>query len=59
MFVCVCNAYRSSEIAEMARRGFDDAEDLYHELGCGPICRRCLEAAQDVIDAERRSAGIT
>ncbi|GAB5467024.1 MAG: hypothetical protein Kilf2KO_00540 [Rhodospirillales bacterium] len=51
MYVCICNAYRSCEIAAAASRGLDDAEDIYHELGSGPICRRCLDEAQALVDA--------
>lgn len=55
MYVCICNAYRTSQIVEAAQAGFDDAEDLYHELGSGPVCRRCLDEAQALIDRTQSS----
>ncbi len=50
MFVCICNAYRSTQIIEAARCGYDDAEEIYHALGGGPICRQCLLEAQSLVD---------
>ncbi len=55
MYVCICNAYRSSQIIAAARSGLDDAEEIYHELGHGPICRCCLEEAQALVDAEHET----
>ncbi len=57
MFVCICNAYRSSDIIAAARAGCEDAEELYHDLGGGPVCRQCLDTAQALIDQERVTAG--
>ncbi len=53
MFVCICNAYRSSDIIAAARAGQDDAEEIYHDLGGGPVCRQCLDEAQALVDRER------
>ncbi|MEQ8653376.1 MAG: hypothetical protein RIC87_13010 [Kiloniellales bacterium] len=50
MFVCICNAYRCTQIIEAARGGYDDAEEIYHALGGGPICRQCLVEAQTLVD---------
>jgi len=57
MYVCICNAYRTSQIVEAAQAGLHDAEELYHELGSGPICRRCLDEAQTLIDQTRQAFG--
>ncbi len=58
MFVCICNAYRSSEIIAAARAGADDAEEIYYELGSGPICRQCLIEAQALVDRTRGPASV-
>lgn len=57
MFVCICNAYRSSQIIDAARGGHDDAEEAYFSLGGGPVCRCCLDEAQALIDAEHQAIG--
>jgi bacterioferritin-associated ferredoxin len=49
MFVCVCNAYRDSEIADAARNGARSACEAYEALGNGPNCGCCLDTAEDII----------
>lgn len=50
MYVCVCNAYRDTEIRAVARAGVRCARKAYQELGNGPQCGRCLSFAQGLID---------
>jgi bacterioferritin-associated ferredoxin len=56
MIVCICNAYRSAEIAAKAREiprgatGHGDVHAVYEALGAGPRCGCCLDTAQDIID---------
>ena len=50
MYVCVCNAYRDSEIRAVAQNGVRCARKAYQELGNGPQCGRCLSFAQGLID---------
>ncbi len=50
MYVCVCNAYRDSEIRAVAQNGVRCARKAYQELGNGPECGRCLSFAQGLID---------
>ena len=50
MYVCVCNAYRDSEIRAVAQNGVRCAKKAYQELGNGPQCGRCLSFAQGLID---------
>lgn len=50
MFVCICNAYRDSEIREAAQAGHRTADEAYYWLGDGPCCRRCIDQAQALID---------
>jgi bacterioferritin-associated ferredoxin len=57
MYVCLCNGYRESELRELARRGFSDAEDAYLALGDGPCCGSCVDFAQTILDAERGQTG--
>ena len=57
MYVCLCNGYRESELRELARRGFSDAEDAYLALGDGPCCGSCVDVAQTIMDAERGQGG--
>ena len=56
MYVCLCNGYRESELRELARQGFSDAEDAYLALGDGPCCGGCVDFAQGIMDAERGQA---
>ena len=50
MYVCVCNAYRDTEIRAVAQAGVRCAKKAYQELGNGPRCGRCLNFAQGLID---------
>ena len=50
MYVCVCNAYRDTEIRAVAQAGVRCARKAYQELGNGPRCGRCLSFAQSLID---------
>ena len=50
MYVCVCNAYRDTEIRAVAQAGVRCAKKAYQELGNGPQCGRCLSFAQGLID---------
>ena len=50
MYVCVCNAYRDTEIRAVAQAGVRCARKAYQELGNGPQCGRCLSFAQGLID---------
>ena len=51
MYICLCNGYRTSDIAQAAaRHRLNDAEAVYQALGCGPNCGKCLDAAQEIID---------
>ncbi|MBC6404195.1 MAG: (2Fe-2S)-binding protein [Rhodospirillales bacterium] len=53
MYVCLCNAYRCSQIRDAVRAGHDDAEEIYFALGGGPVCGSCLDEAQALVDSER------
>ena len=50
MYVCVCNAYRDTEIRAVAQAGVRCARTAYQQLGNGPQCGRCLSFAQGLID---------
>ena len=50
MYVCVCNAYRDTEIRAVAQAGVRCARKAYQEFGNGPQCGRCLSFAQGLID---------
>ncbi len=50
MYVCVCNAYRDTEIRAVAQVGVRCVRQVYEELGHGPRCGRCLSFAQNLID---------
>ena len=57
MIVCVCNALSESEIVATAQNsGHGSAEQVYAQLGCQPICGRCLDYADDLIEDSRPSA---
>ena len=58
MYVCLCNGYRDAELREWAGKGLDCAIAIYHALGNGPCCGRCLECAQQIVD-ETLSPGTT
>lgn len=62
MYVCVCNAITDRDLAGLAGQGVGSAAEAFRRLGSDPVCGRCLDFAQTVIDGagepvERRSAG--
>jgi bacterioferritin-associated ferredoxin len=59
MYVCICNGYRDAEIREVARSGVQCARDAYCSLGSGPICGKCLDFAQALIDEQRAGCANT
>jgi len=58
MYICICNAYKHTEITEAARAGNRSVDDAYCWLGEGPRCRRCVETAQTIIDGEHAALPI-
>jgi bacterioferritin-associated ferredoxin len=50
MYVCVCNGITDRELAGVAREGVGSAAEAYQRLGGAPVCGRCLDHAQMVID---------
>lgn len=55
MYVCLCNAYRESELRQAASGGITCAKKAYAALGNGPNCGRCLDFAQLIIDEVHRT----
>lgn len=53
MYVCLCNGHRDRELKELAARGVSCVREAYKQLGGDPVCGRCLDFAQDVIDTAR------
>ena len=62
MYVCVCNAYRESHLAEAIEKAGAGAaptvEQLYARLGREPRCGRCVSHVQDLIRAKKKPAEI-
>jgi bacterioferritin-associated ferredoxin len=50
MYVCVCNAITDRDLTGLAREGVGCAKEAYRRLGGAPVCGRCLDFAQTVID---------
>jgi bacterioferritin-associated ferredoxin len=50
MYVCVCNAITDRDLASLASEGVGCAKEAYRRLGGAPVCGRCLDFAQDLID---------
>ena len=57
MFICMCNAYRDSDITGLAQSGIRCARQAYSMLGSGPQCGRCLDEAQALIDLLHGAVG--
>ena len=60
MYVCVCNAYRESHLAEAIEKtaAAPTVEQLYARLGRGPRCGRCVSHVQDLIRAKKKPAEV-
>ncbi len=55
MYVCVCNAFRDSELRHAARNEEGDVDAVYATLGCQVQCGMCVEEAAEMIVEERRA----
>ena len=53
MYVCVCNAIKSSEIEALARTGVQDAAQVYEALDVETNCASCVEYVQETLDEFR------
>lgn len=56
MYVCVCNAIKSSEIEALARDGVRDAKQVYAALQVETNCESCVEYVQEALDEYRADA---
>ena len=50
MYVCVCNAIKTSEIQDRANRGVRRAADVYAALEVNRNCANCAEYVQEALD---------
>lgn len=50
MYVCVCNAIKTSEIEALAREGVRDAKHVYAALEVETNCESCVEYVQEALD---------
>jgi bacterioferritin-associated ferredoxin len=50
MYVCVCNGITDRDLAGVASEGVGCAKEAYRRLGGAPVCGRCLDFAQNLID---------
>jgi bacterioferritin-associated ferredoxin len=53
MYVCVCNAIKSSEIEALARTGVENAAQVYTALDVETNCESCVEYVQEALDEFR------
>ncbi|AWL12457.1 Bacterioferritin-associated ferredoxin [Saliniradius amylolyticus] len=52
MFVCLCNGITEKQIANVVREeGIGNMRELRLSMGVGSQCGKCVQAAQEVIDA--------
>ncbi len=58
MYICICNAIKETDLREAARCASGTAEDLYRTLGREPMCRQCLDDAEDIVCDARAAAKV-
>jgi bacterioferritin-associated ferredoxin len=52
MYICLCNGITDKQIKNAVRQeGVGNVRDLKHSLNVGNQCGRCVQMAQDIIDA--------
>jgi bacterioferritin-associated ferredoxin len=55
VFVCVCNAYRESQVRDAIKKSGGNSaitvEQVYARLGSGPRCGRCVHHVKNMIDS--------
>lgn len=56
MYICVCNAIKSSEIEKLARNGVRSAAEVYTALDVETNCESCVEYVQEALDEFRDAA---
>ncbi|HZD26798.1 MAG TPA: (2Fe-2S)-binding protein [Alphaproteobacteria bacterium] len=47
----MCNGYRDCDLAQAAEAGHTTVGAAYEWLGNGPCCGRCVDMAQEMLDA--------
>jgi bacterioferritin-associated ferredoxin len=52
----MCNAITDRDLAGLASEGVGCAKEAYRRLGGAPVCGRCLDFAQDLIDGHQDRA---
>lgn len=58
MYICICNAIKVADLREAALAGPGNAESLYLKLGREPMCRQCLEEAEEIVRDARDAAKV-
>ena len=52
MYICLCNGITDKQIKNAVRQeGVGNVRDLKNSLNVGNQCGRCVQMAQDIIDA--------
>lgn len=58
MYICICNAIKVADLREAALAAPGDAESLYLTLGREPMCRQCLDEAEEIVRDARDAAKV-
>jgi bacterioferritin-associated ferredoxin len=56
VYVCLCNAYRESQVCDAIRKSTSDSvtvEELYARLGSKPRCGQCVIYVNELMKANR------
>ena len=53
MYVCICNALRDKQLAELAATGAESVADVFRGCNARPQCGRCLPDIAEIIEDER------
>ncbi len=56
MYICICNAVTSKDIAGAIHAGVDSVEQLGETLGVATCCGKCRDKAEECLNRHRRQA---
>jgi bacterioferritin-associated ferredoxin len=59
VYVCICHAVTDRQVREVVDRGVGSVAELQLHLPVGACCGRCVQTAEEIIEAHRRAQADT
>ena len=56
MYICLCNAVTDRDVRCCVEQGARSVSELRCELGIGASCGRCVPAAEEILQEQKRES---